>query len=199
MLNAVGKLRRYIVCGRVTKRPIFAFVEPTIHPNDALMVFPYEDDYSFGILQSAIHWTWFINRCSTLKGDPRYTSNTVFDTFAWPQEPSKTEVAAVAAASLRLREVRLELQAAHELSLRELYPSMEQPGKHPLKDAHGDLELAVRKAYGMSKSNDPLVFLLTLNLELTQADKRGDGMIGPGLPPSATTGVFVSDDAIRMN
>lgn len=41
----------------------------------------YADDYSFGVLQSTFHWIWFINRCSTLKGDPRYTSNTVFDTF----------------------------------------------------------------------------------------------------------------------
>jgi hypothetical protein len=42
-------------------------------------------DYSFGILQSGLHWLWFKERCSTLKGDFRYTSDTVFDTFAWPQ------------------------------------------------------------------------------------------------------------------
>jgi hypothetical protein len=42
-------------------------------------------NYSFGILQSGIHWAWFKARCSTLKGDFRYTSDTVFDTFAWPQ------------------------------------------------------------------------------------------------------------------
>ncbi len=76
MILAIKKLSRYIACGRVTHRPIFEFVSRGIRPNDALMVFPFSDNYSFGILQSSIHWTWFINRCSTLKGDPRYTSNT---------------------------------------------------------------------------------------------------------------------------
>ena len=61
MLNAIAGLRRYIACGRVTLRPIFEFVSPHIHPNDVVMVFPFEDDYSFVILQSSIHWLWFTN------------------------------------------------------------------------------------------------------------------------------------------
>jgi hypothetical protein len=89
MIRLIQGLPRYIACGRVTKRPIFEFIHPKIHPNDALMVFPLADDYSFGILQSEIHWVWFIHRCSTMKRDPRYTSNTVFDTFPWPQNISK--------------------------------------------------------------------------------------------------------------
>lgn len=71
MLRAIGALPRYIVCGRVTRRPIFAFVDPRIHPNDSLSVFPLADDYSFGILQSNIHWQWFNERCSTMKADWR--------------------------------------------------------------------------------------------------------------------------------
>jgi hypothetical protein len=66
MKAAIAGLSRYIVCSRVTLRPIFEFVEPTIHPNDALNVFAFEDDYSFGILQSDIHWQWFVGRCSTI-------------------------------------------------------------------------------------------------------------------------------------
>ena len=49
------------------------------------MVFPFADDYSFGILQSGIHWAWFTAKCSTLTERFRYTSDTVFDTFPWPQ------------------------------------------------------------------------------------------------------------------
>ena len=78
-------LPRYIACSRVTKRPIFEFVSPVVHPNEALVAFTFADDYSFGILQSGIHWEWFKARCSTFKADFRYTSDTVFDTFAWPQ------------------------------------------------------------------------------------------------------------------
>ncbi len=50
-----------------------------------MTVFAFADDYSFGILQSGIHWAWFTAKCSTLTERFRYTSDTVFDTFPWPQ------------------------------------------------------------------------------------------------------------------
>ena len=84
-MAAIAKLPRYIACPRVTKRPAFEFISNGIHPDNALAVFAFADDYSFGILQSGLHWLWFKERCSTLKADSRYTSDTVFDTFAWPQ------------------------------------------------------------------------------------------------------------------
>ena len=46
-------------------------------PGDALSCFAFSDDYSFGILQSGIHWSWFIATCSKLKGDFRYTPESV--------------------------------------------------------------------------------------------------------------------------
>jgi hypothetical protein len=199
LMSALDGLQRYITCGRVTKRPIFEFISPGIHPNDALMVFPYEDDYSFGILQSGLHWAWFINRCSTLKGDFRYTSNTVFDTFAWPQAPSKGAVEAVATASQQLRAGRRALLKTHKLTLRELYRSLEQPGKHPLKEAHETLDAAVRAAYGMGRKEDPLAFLLRLNALVAKAEAAGEDVTGPGLPASARGSKKVmSGDCVQM-
>ena len=85
LIQKITKLPRYISCGQVTKRPIFEFISSDIRPNAACMVFPFADDYSFGILQSGIHWAWFTAKCSTLTERFRYTSDTVFDTFPWPQ------------------------------------------------------------------------------------------------------------------
>ena len=96
MMTCLSPLKRYIACGQLTKRPIFEFIDTKISPNAALTVFPFEDDYTFGILQSDIHWRWFVERCSTMKADPRYTSNTVFDSFPWPQSPSAGAVTKVA-------------------------------------------------------------------------------------------------------
>jgi hypothetical protein len=84
-MAAIARLRRYIACPRVTKRPTFEFVSSAVHPDNALAVFTFEDDYSFGILQSGFHWAWFTAKCSTLTARFRYTSDTVFDTFPWPQ------------------------------------------------------------------------------------------------------------------
>jgi hypothetical protein len=197
MIKAASALPRYIACGRVTKRPIFEFVSRNVHPNDALQVFVYDDDYSFGILQSDVHWQWFIHRCSTLKSDYRYTSNTVFDTFPWPQKPTAKAVKAVAAAAVALRAKRAELRAKHNLSFRELYRALELPGDHPLKNAHAALDEAVRSAYGMSASADLLQFLLKLNAEVADAEANGDEVQGAGLPSFINDrSAYVSKDCI---
>ncbi|MCH8207845.1 MAG: hypothetical protein IIA62_02115 [Nitrospinae bacterium] len=61
MKEAIKPFSRYIVCAQITKRPIFEFIETGINPNAALIVFPFEDDYTFGILQSDTPWKWFLN------------------------------------------------------------------------------------------------------------------------------------------
>src|SRR5207253_7363154 len=50
-------------------------------PGDALSCFAFSDDYSFGILQSGIHWSWFIATCSKLISVTRRSQ--WFDTFPW--------------------------------------------------------------------------------------------------------------------
>jgi hypothetical protein len=199
MLNEIEGKSRYIACARVTRRPIFEFVVPSIRPNDALMVFPFDDDYSFGILQSVFHWEWFVARCSTMKGDFRYTSNTVFDSFPWPQEPTPKAVGAVAKCSKQLRSLRKALKAKHGLSLRDLYRSLEQPGNHPLRDAQAALDHAVRGAYGFASKTSVLTSLLKLNHACAAMEAAGKFVRGPGYPGSeAERMLAVSSDAIGM-
>ena len=197
LILKLDELTRYIVCCQVTKRPIFEFVSPKIRPNAALIVFPFEDDYSFGILQSSMHWEWFKVRCSTMKGDMRYTSNTVFDTFPWPQSADAKQVAAVAKAAVALRALRRNLSARHNLSLRALYASAEEPGEHPLKDAQAALDTAVRAAYGVGAKKDPLAFLLDLNKKCAGREMKGQAITGPGLPPNMPAKGLVTKDAVQ--
>ncbi|MFM8833517.1 MAG: DNA methyltransferase, partial [Cytophagales bacterium] len=71
MLIGVNNLKRYVICSRVTQRAIFEFVDSKINPNDALMVFSFDDYYSIGIIQSGVHWKWFEEKCSSLGGTLR--------------------------------------------------------------------------------------------------------------------------------
>lgn len=197
MIAALEKLSRYIVCGQVTKRPIFAFVSTKVRPNAALQVFAYDDDYSFGVLQSGLHWHWFTARCSTMKSDPRYTSNTVWDSFPWPQNPTQSAVRQVADAAVAFRKTRDELAYKHNRSLRELYRSLELPGKSPLKDAQNALDEAVQAAYEMKEHSDALAFLLALNVELSDVEKTGGAVRSAGLPEFITDRAsFVTGDAL---
>lgn len=199
MIDAIRQLPRYIVCGRVTLRPIFEFISSEVNPNDALMVFPYEDDYTFGILQSSVHWLWFTNRCSTLAGRFRYTSNTVFDSFPWPQNPSKKRATAVAIAARELRALRRDLMKKHGLSLRDLYRSIEGPGAHPIKDAQAALDQAVMSCYEFAQKTDLLKALLTLNWKLHNIEAGGTPIFGPGLPEKLKSAEFITNDSLHAD
>ncbi len=199
MKEALGGLRRFVACVRVTKRPIFEMVATEIRPNDALMVFALEDDYSFGILQSGMHWEWFKARCSTLEERFRYTSNTVFDSFPWPQSPAAEDVKAVAEAAVELRRIRREVMRTNGWTLRKLYRSLDQPGQNPLRAATESLDSAVRQCYGMADGANPLAFLLALNQKCAAGEQSGDAVTGPGLPASAgRLQGLVSKDCVRL-
>ncbi len=199
LIEKIKNLPRYICCGQVTKRPIFEFISSSIRPNAALIVFPLSDDYSFGILQSDIHWQWFNERCSTLKADFRYTSNTVFDSFPFPQSPTLSQVKKVALAAVKLRQLRQTIMIENQWSLRELYRTLELPGKNPLRTAHAELDTAVREAYGIKRQDDLLQFLLELNFMVADREANNLPVIAPGLPPCVTNpSEFITDDCVRM-
>ena len=88
----------------------------------------------------------------------------------------------VAESAVLLRSIRDQLALKHNLSLRDLYRSLELPGKSPLKDAQAALDEAVRVAYGMDGGADALEFLLDLNAKLSEAEAKGQPVRSAGLP-----------------
>lgn len=200
LMDHIEQIDRYIACSCVTKRPIFEFISSKINPNAALQVFPLDDDYSFGILQSAIHWEWFVARCSTLKGDWRYTSDTVFDTFPWPQNPTKKQIKAVAKQAKSLRDKRNEMMEERHLTLRQLYRIMDDTPNNPVSEIQIKLDNAVRDAYGMRQDADILQFLLDLNGKVYDREQKGETVQSPGLPDKIKDkSELVSEDCVKMD
>ncbi len=175
---------RYIVCSRVTKRPIFMFVSKSIVPADALQTFAFDDDYSFGILQSNIHWQWFISKCAKLKADYTYTAESVFDTFPWPQDTTTKQINRIAMAGREIRRIRESARQQMRGGLRALYRTLELPGKNELKDAHIALDEAVCDAYGFSMKDDLLAHILELNFAVAQNIESKKPVTEPGIPPN---------------
>jgi hypothetical protein len=195
---AVNAHPRYIVCPRVTKRAIFAFVSRKIRPDMQLMVFGFEDDYSYGILQSSAHWEWFTANSSKLTERLRYTSESVFDTFPWPQEPTKKAMLAVAEAGREVRRIRAEALPNIKGGLRELYRTLELPGANPLKAAHAALDTAVLAAYGFHPAKDLLAQLPTLNQSVAANIESGSPVTAPGLPLGGEDRLnYLTADCIR--
>jgi hypothetical protein len=201
LIERIESLPRYLVFSRHMKRPIAEFVHNTIRPNDALQVFTVDDDYSFGILQSAVHAAWFKQRGGTLTARSRMTPEVGFVTFPWPQRATIQQIQAVAKAATSLRSMRRKLMNDNNWTFKNLYDTLDVPGTNNLVAAHDALDQAVRAAYGMTADDDPLEFLLELNADISALEDDNQLGVAPGLPPglsAAQRKTLISEDCIRM-
>ncbi len=144
LTKQLKQMNRIICCSRVTRRPIVVFLSTKFCPSDLIQIFALDDDYSFGILQSQLHFEWF-RTSSRLKveTDTRYSERAVFNTFPWPQAPTKRQIDGVVKAGREVRRVRADALTKIKGGLRAVYRTLELPGKNPLKDAHAALDAAV--------------------------------------------------------
>ena len=200
MLNELKQKKKFITLPEYPKRPTFEFLSTEINPNAKLIAFCYDDYYSFGIIQSLPHWKWLVEKGSTLGHDTcNYTTNTVWDTFPWPQTPTEAHIKKVAAAAQLFHTERTKTLKQHNMSLRDLYRLLEQPGKNPIKDLQTALDKTVLEAYGFSDKEDILSQLLALNLSVAEKEKKGEQVQEPGLPAIVKNkDSYVSADCVRF-
>ncbi|WP_198045283.1 DNA methyltransferase [Cupriavidus taiwanensis] len=191
--------KRVIAASRTQRAPfLFHFVSTDLAHGDKLQLFAFDDDYSFGILQSHPHCLWYDTKGTRLKNevDVNYSSDEVFATFPWPQSPSKTCVNEVAGAARNLRAVR-SATLKGGATLRSVYGTLAMPGKSALKEAHAALDAAVIKAYGFSARKDCLGQLLALNQQVAAMIKACTPVTGPGIPDGySTPATLVSNDSL---
>jgi hypothetical protein len=175
MVDAIRPLDRYIALSivAVEDRPsIYAFISPDIWPAASLQVFAFADDYSFGIITSQVHRRWFEARASSMRTDLRYTPNTVFDSFPWPQAPTDETVNTVCDAVEALLGYRDE-RLADGITLGQQYASLRDPGRNELRRLHERVDEAVLAVYGFSAEDDMLAQLLALNESIAEEESRG--------------------------
>jgi hypothetical protein len=194
--RVLARMHRCVVCSRVSRRPVMVFLSSRICPSDLLQVFAFDDDYSFGILQSGAHFEWF-RKSSRLKieTDVRYSVRDVFDTFPWPQFPEEKRVRAVAAAAREVRRVREQILGEQAGGLRDLYRLLDLPGRHPLRNAHDALDAAVNATYGFDASRPLLDQILSLNQMVSESERAGRPVCAPGIPAGISgAGNLISQD-----
>ena len=163
------------------------------------MVFCFDDYYSLGIIVSQIHWKWFLEKCTTLGETPNYNSAAIWDTFPWPQTPTKKQVEKVAEAAMKLHRERTKALKDHNMTLRDLYRLLEQPGKNSIKDLHAVLNKAVLEAYGFDEKKDLLAQLLQLNLTVATKEENKEEVQPPGWPAHIKGKErFITDDCVKF-
>lgn len=180
-LRTLHDKHRVLVCPRVMARSVFAYLSTAFVPDNTLILFALDDDYSFGIMQSGLHWEWVKAQGSKVRTDIQYTT-AVWRTFPWPQDPTEEQVAAVSSAARTLRRTRETLMDSNGWSLRQLYQAAEVEGPHPLKEAQAALDAAAADAYGVPPDQSPTEFLLEMNQLVAEDEEQDRKVRGPGLP-----------------
>jgi type II restriction/modification system DNA methylase subunit YeeA len=182
MRKAISSLSFYFIVPRHSKWFIFIPAVSNLLPADSTNIIASDDFYILGILTSKIHRLWVKAQSSTLKGDTRYTHNTCFETFPFPQEVQGKIVEQIQAKAVELHEYRSQQMESKQWGITTLYNKFFNEPSSQLYKLHEQLDKLVMQAYKFKSNEDILTKLLTLNLELAEKEKQSQTVIGPESP-----------------
>jgi len=157
MRAALAPLSRYIAGNAQGKRVSFCWCDPWVCPSNLTNVFAFEDDYSIGVLSSALHHDWARSQSSTLEDRFRYTPTSAFETFPWPPKVISKSRDRISELSRGLIDRRQEICVARQIGLTTLYNEVDEGAYQDLWKLHRQLDEAVAAAYGWPKAgaHDP--------------------------------------------
>jgi hypothetical protein len=84
LYQTIAPLNRVLAIALTSRTVAFAFMPADIVFSHAVGVFAFESASFFAVLQSTPHIEWAWKYGSTLKGDLRYTTSDIFQTFPFP-------------------------------------------------------------------------------------------------------------------
>jgi len=152
LYHQISSMDSVLVRSRVSEFHMLARVPTSYVYSDAVVVFAFEDDYSFGLLQSAIHECWLRRNASTMRTDIRYTPTDCFETFPFPQQVEPAAQAWVERVSKELGELRRQVMMALNLGLTKTYHLFHDPSYHEhaltqLRQLHAEMDCAILACY----------------------------------------------------
>ncbi|MCB8785626.1 DNA methyltransferase [Planktothrix agardhii] len=178
MRKALKDLSYYFTVPRVSKWAIFIPAEINWLPGDKSVVLVSEDYYILGILTSKVHRVWMNAQKSTLGETTCYTHNTCFETFPFPQTPTKKIVEKIRETMIKLHEYRTEQMEKKQWGITQLYNNFFTESSSQLYKLHQQLDKLAMEAYEFNPDDDLLEKLLKLNLELAEKEERGEKIVG---------------------
>ncbi len=157
--ESLVSLRRVLVRSRVSELHAVAFVPQGWIYNEQLVVFAFDDDYHFALLQSSVHEVWLRKQASSLRTDVRYTPTTCFDTFPFPPteygriEKMPEAFQEAGRIGAEYHEHRRQIMLARQLGLTKTYNLFHNPDCTDrdivhLRELHAEMDRAILKCYG---------------------------------------------------
>jgi hypothetical protein len=115
LYRAIAPLRRVLVRAQVSEMHAMVFVPKGWIYSMMTIVFAFDDDYHFALLQSSVHEVWVWHNASSLRTDTRYTPTDCFDTFPFPPTEYEYLVEAQRAGLWRVAELLEPFQQAAQI------------------------------------------------------------------------------------
>jgi hypothetical protein len=184
MRNMITNLTCYFSIPAHSKWFIFIPTSLNWLPNNSIHVVASDDFYILGILTSKVHRLWVKAQSSTLEDRTRYTPNTCFETFPFPQTPSAELVEKIRQTAIELHEYHSQQMEKKQWGITKLYNQFFNEPSSQLYQLHQKLDKLVMAGYNFQPDDDILEKLLALNLELADKEKRGEPVIGCWSPHS---------------
>ncbi|MEW6378882.1 MAG: type IIL restriction-modification enzyme MmeI [bacterium] len=153
MKKAIASLKHVLVRSRVSEFHMLVFVPTSYVFGDALVVFAFDDNYHFSLLQSNIHEAWVWRHASSLESRNRYTPTDCFDTFPFPQNPSSEARQRADQVGGEYHECRRQIMLARQIGMTATYnlfhnPACADPDIARLRELHTEMDRAILARYG---------------------------------------------------
>jgi hypothetical protein len=153
LYKAIAPLRRVLVIARITEHFGLVFVPKGWIYNEKTIVFAFDDDYYFAVLQSTIHELWARKYSSTLESRFNYTPTDCFDTFPFPQNPSSAAKKWATELGAEYHEHRRQIMLSRRIGLTATYnlfhhPTCTDEDVQRLRELHAEMDRAILACYG---------------------------------------------------
>ena len=121
--------------------------------SEQVVIFAFDDNFHFALLQSNIHEAWLRKRASTMRTDIRYTPSDCFETFPFPQDPAPEDWGRAERVGSEYHEIRRQTMLARDLGLTKTYNLFHNPACQDddivrLRELHAEMDRAILACYG---------------------------------------------------
>jgi hypothetical protein len=166
LYRAIAHLKRVLIIARITEHFALTFVPKGWIYNEKTIVFTFDDDYHFAILQSTLHEVWARKYGSTLESRFNYAPTDCFDTFPFPSLEYKQNVIRegkidkmpepfqrAAEIGKKYHEHRRQIMLNRWIGLTKTYnlfhnPNCNDPDIVKLRELHAEMDKAILACYG---------------------------------------------------
>jgi hypothetical protein len=166
MRRAIAHLKQVLVRSLTGDRHAMVFLPKGLIYDQTIIVFAFDDDYHFALLQSSTHEVWAFKYGPTLRTDKRYVVTDCFDTFPFPPLEYKQSVIRegkidkmpepfqrAAEIGKKYHEYRRQIMLNRWIGLTSTYnlfhnPNCNDPDIVKLRELHTEMDKAVLACYG---------------------------------------------------